>query len=165
MTKKKRKAYQGPKYISKNPMKTFFGGMSDTHAEHLQVTRTINHAALQAMAQGRGDKEQWDRINGAINIALVMVEQGIGREFRDEFLAARDAMLAVALRSAKLNGRFVLTGDELHALNTAMDSHDAQLINVRALDIDRAAAEVIRRMKHHIGTQSVNAEIARQEAA
>lgn len=55
--KKRSKRYQGPKYIAKNPMVTFFGGMSDTHAEHLQTTNLVNHAAMQAMVQGRGDKE------------------------------------------------------------------------------------------------------------
>ena len=72
--KKRTKAYQGPKYISRNPMETFMGGMSGVHAEHLQKTNLINHAAMQAMVQGRGCKETWDRLVGAINIANIMCE-------------------------------------------------------------------------------------------
>ena len=161
--KKRTKRYSGPKYIAKNPMVTFFGGMSDTHRSHLQATQLVNHAAMQAMTQGRGDKDQWDRLVGAINIALVMCEQGIGNEFRDDLNAAREAPLECGKRGAK-TGRFVFTGDELRAMNEAMDCHDAQLTNVRAIDVDRAADEVIRRLNHRINSTSVMKELEKEAA-
>lgn len=154
----KRKKYQGPKYVSKNVLSTFFGGMSSTHASHLQTTNCINAAAMQAMVQGRGDKESWDRLVGAINIALVMCEQGIGPEYRTDLIAGREALLSCGVRSVKAN-RFAFTGDELKAMNNAMEIHDAQLVNVRAIDIDRAAAEVIRRLNHRIDNVSVTKEL------
>lgn len=159
----KRKPYRGPKYVAKNPMVTFFGGMSDTHASHLQATRLVNHAAMQAMTQGRGDKEQWDRLVGAVNIAIVMCEQGIGPEYREQFVAAFNALLEVGKRSVK-TGRFVFTGDELHALNECLDCHDAQLMNIRAIDVDRAAAEVIRRLNHRVNSTSVMKELEKEAA-
>lgn len=157
----KRKKYSGPKYICKNVMTTFFGSMSGVHGEHLQTTQCINAAAMQAIVQGRGDKDSWDRLVGAMNIAIVMVEQGIGREYRQELIAAREALLACGVRSVE-TGRFVFTGDELKVMNESLLIHDAQLENTRAIDIDKAAAEVIRRLNHHIDNVSVTKTIQMQ---
>lgn len=161
--KKRTKKYQGPKYIARNPMVTFFGGMSDTHAEHLQKTNIINHGALAALSQGRGGKEEWDRLVGAVNIANIMCEQGIGDEFREATIAAREALVAVGIRSIKNGGRFLFTGDELRVMNEALACHDAQLENSRAIDIDRAASEVERRLAHRINSTNVMAELKKQE--
>lgn len=154
-TKKRTKKYAGPKYIAKNPMVTFFGGMSDQHAQHLQTTLLANHTAMANMARGVGDAHDWDRLNGAINMALVMTEQGIGAEYRDEFKAASQAMLACVRRALKTD-RYVFTGDELKAMNTALDSHDAQMTCIRAIDVDRAAAEVMRRLQHRVNVASIH---------
>ena len=51
--KKPRKAYK-PKYVAKNPMATFFGGMSNQHADELRILNIKNHGALAAIAQGNG---------------------------------------------------------------------------------------------------------------
>lgn len=157
---KPRKKYQGPKYVARNTMVTFFGGMSDTHAQHLQVTKLSNHTAMSNMARGVGDAHDWDRLNGAINMALVMCGQGVGLEYRDVLLAARDAMLT-CVRRAKATQRFLFTGDELRAMNEALDAHDLQITCVRAIDIDRAAAEVIRRQTHRINVASIHEPEAR----
>lgn len=159
--KKRSKAYK-PRYVSVNPIRTFFGGMSDTHAEHLQTTNLVNHAAMQAMVQGRGDKEFWDRLVGAVNIGIVLCEQGIGPEFRAALNDGREALLACGMRSVEKD-RFAFTGDELRAMNEAMACHDAQLENIRAIDVERAANEVIRRLNHRINSTSVMAELAKQE--
>jgi hypothetical protein len=162
MTKRRHKPYR-PKYVSTNPMTMLFGGMSATHVDHLRELQIKNHLAMAELAQGRGTKAQWDQIVGAINIANVLCEQGFGDEFRAETIAARDAMLEVGKRFMK-TGKFVFTGDELQAVNRALDCHDAQLENVRAIDIDRAANEVIRRVRHRINSTSVMREM-RKEAA
>lgn len=159
---RRRKAYRGPKYVALNPMVTFLGGMSGVHAEHLQKTNIINHSAMLDIVQGRGTKNTWDRLVGAINMALVMVEQGIGPEFADELIAGREALLACGLRSVE-KGRFAFTGDEMRAMNQALLLHDTQLENVRAIDIDRAANEVLRRLNHRINSTSVSAELAKME--
>jgi hypothetical protein len=160
---KPRKKYQGPKYVARNPMATFFGGMSGEHAEHLQKLNLLNHGALSALAQGRGDRDGWDRLVGAINMANVMCEQGIGNEFRDQALAARDALCEVGKRAMK-TGRFICRGDELRTISEAMGCHDAQLENVRAIDVDRASNEVLRRIREGINTTNVRAELAKEMA-
>lgn len=159
---KKRKAYQGPKYVAKNPMVTFLGSMHTTHAEHLQRTNIINHLAMSALAQGTGDREEWNRLVGAVNVAVVLSQQGIGPEYLDTMLAGQDALLELGVRSVKTS-RFVFTGDELRAMNLALEAHDLQLLVCRAVDLDRAADEVIRRERHRINSRSVMSEIRKQE--
>jgi hypothetical protein len=160
--KKRNKPYH-PKYVASNPLSTFFGGMSATHIEHLRSLQIKNHLAMTDLAQGRGTKADWDLIVGAINISNVMCEQGIGDEFRFETIDARDALLEVGKRFMR-TGKFVFTGDELQAVNRALECHDAQLENVRAIDVDRAANEVVRRVRHRINSTSVMREM-RKEAA
>lgn len=159
--KKRTKAYR-PKHVSTNPIKSVFGGMSDAYAEHLQTTNLINHTAMTAMVQGRGNKDFWDRLVGALNLALVLCEQGVGQEYREELVAGREALLACGIRSVE-KGRFAFTGAELRAMNEALSIHSAQLENIRSIDVDRAANEVIRRLNHRINSTSVMAELAKQE--
>ena len=158
--KKRTKKYQGPKYVARNVLSTVFGGMAGTHMDHLRTLQVKNHLALAEMAQGRGNREQWNLIVGAINIASVMCEQGIGREFRQQVLDARDAMLEVGKRAVRNDDRFVFTGPELCAVREALECHDAQLENTRAIDVDRAAMEVERRVRHRIDSTSVKRELA-----
>jgi len=164
MKKPRNKKYQGPKYVCRNVLSTVFGGMGSTHGDHLRELQIKNHLAMVEMAQGRGTREQWNLIVGAINMANVMCEQGIGDEFRATTIAARDAMLAVGKRAVKNDDRFVFKGDELQAINEALDCHDAQLENSRAIDVDRAAMEVERRVRHRINSTSVMREL-RKDAA
>lgn len=162
-SKKPRNKKYRPKGATNNVL-SIFGGMGDAHSDHLRRVQIQNHAAMAEMAQGRGTREQWNRIVGAINIANVMCEFGIGDEFRQATISARDAMLAVGKRAVQSNDRFVFTGPELQAVNAALDAHDAQLENSRAIDVDRAADEVKRRVRHRINSTSVMREI-RKEAA
>jgi hypothetical protein len=161
-SKKPRKQYR-PKGYCENPL-GIFGGMGQTHADHLRRIQTLNHLAMADMAQGRGNREQWNRIVGAVNIANVMCEMGIGDEFRHAVLNARDALLNVGKRAVLNADRFIFTGAELTSINQALDCHDAQLENVRAIDVDRAADEVMRRVRNRINSTSVMREI-RKEAA
>lgn len=155
---KKRSKKYAPKYIACNPMATFFGSMSDQHSGHLQVINTRNHAAMAAMVAGKGARADWDMLVGALNMGNVMCEQGIGNEFRPIMLAGRDAMLDVGTRG-RATGRFIFKGDELAAMNAAMECHGAQLENIRAIDIDRAADEVTRRLRHGVNVSTVAAQV------
>lgn len=160
MKKPRNKKYQ-PKYVARNPMATFFGGMSGQHADELVKLNLINHGAIVNICHGSGTKADWDRLVGAINMGNVMCEQGIGNEFRAEMIAARDALCKCGKRFMK-SGRFGFTGEELQAVNAGLAAHDAQVENVRAIDLERAADEVIRRIRHGVNTTNVRAELSRQ---
>ena len=162
MKKPRNKKYV-PKYVARNVLSTIFGGMSGDHAEHLRTIQIRNHRALAEMAQGRGTREQWDELVGAANMANVMCEQGIGNEYRAITIAARDALLEVGKRIVKTE-RVILKGDELNAIREALLCHDAQLENVRAIDVERACREVERRVRHRINSTSVQREIALEAA-
>jgi hypothetical protein len=164
MKKPRNKKYQGPKYVCRNVFATVFGGMGGTHIEHLRDVQIKNHLAMAEMAQGRGTREQWNLIVGAINIANIMCEQGIGDEFRAKTIAARNALLAVGKRAVLNEERFIFTGPELQAINEALEIHDAQLENSRAIDVDRAAMEVERRVRFRINSTSVMAEVRKDRA-
>lgn len=159
---KPRKKYR-PKAPSINPLSEIFGGMSGDHMHHLQRLFVKNHAAMQAMVQGRGNRDDWDLLVGAVNIGNVMCEQGIGNEFREQMIAGRDALCELGKR-AVASGRFLFRGDELRAMNEALACHDAQLENVRAIDVERAADEVLRRIRGRINTTNVQAELAKEAA-
>lgn len=159
MKKPRNKKYK-PKYVSVNPMSTFLGGMSCEHADHLRLLNIKNHGALAAIVQGRGTRDDWDRLVGAINMANILCERGIGDEYRQDMIAARDALCECGKRFVT-TGRLLFKGDELRAVNAGMAAHDAQVENVRAIDLDQAAAEVIRRVRHGINTTNVRAELAK----
>lgn len=161
MTKRKKKYVS--KGLTRNPL-AIFGGMLGTHRDHLQALQAKNHRALSEMVQGRGTKEHFDMITGAINMANVMCEMGIGDEYRQITLAARDAMLAMGKRAMVNDFRFVFKGEELKAVNEMMEIHNAQLENIRAVDVDRAADEVLRRIKNNINSTSVKLELAKETA-
>lgn len=161
---KPRKKYK-PKGTSPNVLTDVFGGMSDDHAEHLRTIQIRNHRSLADMAKGVGTREGWDLLVGAMNMANVMCEQGIGNEFRATTIAARNALLEVGKRIVQ-RGRVILKGDELKAIRDALECHDAQLENIRAVDVERAYLEVQRRLREHVNTTNVMAELrAETEAA
>lgn len=160
--KKRNKPYR-PKYVSANPLIQFFGGMSGQHAEHLQTLNVKNHAAMAAIVQGRGGRQEWDLLVGAMNMANVLCEQGFGNEFRAATIAGRDALCEVGKRAFK-TGKFLFRGDELRIMNEAMECHEAQLENARAIDLDRATEEVLRRIRHQLNTTNVRAELMKEAA-
>lgn len=151
MKKARNKRYQGPKWCAANPITAIFGGMSGDHADHLRTLNVRNHAALAAMVTGAGTSDGFDLLVGAMNMGNVMCEQGIGNEFRAAMLAGRDALIEVRARWQEI-GRFVFKAGELAALNEGLACHDAQLENIRAIDVDRAADEVLRRIRQGINT-------------
>jgi hypothetical protein len=160
--KKRNKKYR-PKGCANNVL-SIFGGMGDAHRDHLVRNQVKTHGAMAMLSQGGGSLEQWKRIAGVLNIAGVMCEQGIGPEFKKTFAAAQDAMLEVGKRAVRNNGRFLFAGPEMSIVTEALECHNAQLENSRALDVDRAADEVMRRERHRIDHVSVMGEI-RKEAA
>lgn len=165
MTKPKKP--RNKKYVPKgtsNNLLSIFGGMGVAHHDHLRFNQIKTHAAMQALTQGRGARDDWKRLAGVFNVAYVMSEQGIGAEFRQVFASAQDALLVVGKRAVRNHERFIFTGPELHTINEALECHDAQLENSRAIDVDRAADEVMRRERSRVGRVSVMGEIAKEAA-
>lgn len=151
-SKKPRKAYK-PKRVVTNPAALFFGGMSDQHSAHLQETLLALHVCMSKLARGVADANDWNNINQAINMSIIFAECGVGNEWLPQILAARDAIAACVLRFQK-SGRIGVTGDELKAINEGIDVHDNQITVVRGKDVDYAAKELNRRLKHGVNVSS-----------
>ena len=152
-SKKRNKAYR-PKALITNPLSFVFSGMQRIEGEHLTDLQVKNHSAMYEMVQGRGTRDGWDKLVGMINMSIVICELGTGAEYHAELLAGRDALYSVCVRYRSI-GKFIFTGDEMNAMNTALQIHDAQLEISRVIDIERATDEVIRRIRTGVNLKRV----------
>lgn len=84
------------------------------------------HGALNAIAQGTGNAEDANTLALCANMALMLVEIGLGVDQVPAVQAAQDAIVSMMSREQR-TGRFVLTGEELRHLQHLLDLHDAQL--------------------------------------
>lgn len=84
------------------------------------------HSALAAIAQGKGTEDDANTLALAANIALMLVEAGLGIDQLPTVHAGQDAIVSMMAR-AKRTGRHGFTGPELKAVQLLLDLHDAQL--------------------------------------
>ena len=156
--KKRNKKYV-PKPVVQNPLNFVFGGMERLQGEHLTDLNVKNHAAMFKITQGIGERSDWAMLVGAANMAIVLCEIHFDMQYHDMLIAGRDALHRVGKRYLKSN-RFVLTGDEMTALNNLLEVHEAQLNAVRVIDVERGYQEIQRRLRNHINTKKVMEEVA-----
>lgn len=154
----KRKAYK-PKRVITNPLNFLFSGLKRINPDELTELRIKNHKAIVDVTTGQSDRETWNKITGCVNISLILTEYGLGRDYHDDLIAGRDALIAMGRRYLK-HDRFGFTGDELKTINQMMEIHDAQLEIARVIDIERAVAEIDRRLRHGINTFHVVEQVA-----
>jgi hypothetical protein len=125
----RKKSKYKPRPILRDCMAFIKTGFAPVRDQEDTITlRMKNHAALEEITKGRGNKGHIDTVIVAINMteALAMIRQDLGADWRDEINAAQDALFTMAQRGLA-KGRFVFTGPELQAINLAMELHDAQL--------------------------------------
>jgi hypothetical protein len=96
-----------------------------------------NHAALDELIHGRGDKSHADIVIAALNMTEALAILRIGEEYRKDISAAQDALLTMCRRGVSV-GRFVFTGPELTAVKLAMEIHDAQLEACTIAEMEKA---------------------------
>lgn len=80
--------------------------------------------ALTNLTTGTGSEESWCTLVCALNIGMVLAEQGIGAVYVDAFVAALDGAFRAKQRS---KGTFRLDGDGLQAVRAALEIHDEQV--------------------------------------
>lgn len=105
----------------------------------LSRIKTLNHGAMVAMLAGSATKEDLRDVIAAYNIARSLLLAGFGVEHHDVIIQSADAIEALAKRFTK-HGKYILTGQEITALNTLLDLHDAQMSIATVGDIERAIA-------------------------
>jgi hypothetical protein len=99
-----------------------------------------NHDAMNTLRLGQATKVEIDVIISALNIAEALARRGVGSDWMPELRSAQDHLLALARRG--LTTRFIVRGDELTALNLAMEIHDAQLETVTVKQLETAMEDV-----------------------
>ena len=107
------------------------------HGGILMTLKIKNHAALAALTQGRATRAEIDTLIAALNVTEALYRMGFGREYGDVVKDGLDALRAVGARGAA-NNRFILRAQEMAALNTVMELHDAQLDLCVVKDLERA---------------------------
>lgn len=139
--KKPRKKYRPRARGDFDPIAYVLSGFSrlvDNNSEAVTL-RIRNHAALEAIVKGEGTHDDVAIVLGAMDIALALVEQGLGGEYVDALVEAYHALRALAWRGVE-RGRFVCTGPEIVSINLAMEVHDAQLDAATVRDVETALA-------------------------
>lgn len=151
---KKRNKKYSPRQVVQNPLNYILGGLKKIDSEHLTELNIKNHRAMSNMTHGDGTRDDWDKLSGMINMALVLDEQHFASDYTNDLLSARDAMIAVGKRYLD-SKRFIMRGEEMKVLNLAIDIHEAQLNALRVIDVERAFGEVQRRVRHKINAVSI----------
>ena len=114
--------------------------------------RLKNHDALNNLRLGVAKQSDFDMLIAASNIAEAMRRLGKGNDWEAELVAGRDALLAVARRGLD-KMHFVVTGEELTALNLLMDIHNAQLDACTVQEVENAIDLVTDDLKHKRATR------------
>ena len=137
--KKPRKKYR-PKGVRLDNLAYICESFSPvTSHKHIALDLRIkNHEAMAALTTGTATREDWDILVAAFNMTEAFYRLGIGAEYKAEVKLGLDALHAVGKRSLTLGGRFVLRSEEMRALNTALELHDAQLDVATLRDMERA---------------------------
>jgi len=106
------------------------------------------HGALDSMRRGAATGDDFTTLALGANVALVLCELGLGEEWIDKVKQGQDALVCLQARSAKLRGRYVLTGGELQALQAMLELHDAQLASPDCTQgmLSACLVEITRRM-------------------
>lgn len=92
----------------------------------LVTLKAKNHSAVTEITQGRGNRDQIDVLIAALNMCEAYAVHGKGFDWIPEINQAQEAVFKMAQRGLD-KGRFLFTGEEMKAVNLAMDVHDAQL--------------------------------------
>jgi len=135
---RKRSKYK-PKGVRLDNMTWVRAGMKKVDDISAGTTLKIrNHDAMNTLRLGTATKVDIDTIIAALNIAEALARQGIGGDWLPEIRASQDAVLSLARRGVANGFRFIVRGDELTAMNLAMEIHDAQLETVTVKQLETA---------------------------
>lgn len=120
---KKRSKYR-PRPVMLDPVGYVVAGLQPVSAADKEMTMlgVKNHGSIEAVRTGAATRQDVSNMVNMLNIATALAHMGQGRDWLPELAAASDALKAAALRP-----KFLFTGPELQAVNTAIEVHDAQM--------------------------------------
>lgn len=136
---RKHSAYR-PKPVRLDVMGWIINGkkqVATSASDEIMTLRIKNHMAMDILRQGGGDRSHMNVVIAALNMTEALARLRVGNEHAALIRKGQDALYAMANRGAHL-GRFVFTGQELQAVNLAMEIHDAQLDVCTVAELERA---------------------------
>lgn len=102
-------------------------------------------ASLQALLTGHGTLQAWSTLACSFNIALLLVEYGVGANNIDTIKRAQDALLRTRER-AQRTSKWGFDGEGIRHVLAASNIHDEQLECATRGQIVAALVEVNRRV-------------------
>ena len=135
---RKRSKYR-PKGVIMNPMAYVLEGMTPVayHDSFLVDLKIKNHGAMATLTQGNATRVDIDALITMGNFVEALFRMGFGTEYKGVVQDGLAALLAVGRRGAQ-TGRFILKAEEMNALNTLMELHDAQMDVITVKDMEKA---------------------------
>ena len=109
------------------------------HDSYLLDLKIKNSEAMVALLQGKATKQDMDILIAMSNIVEALWHLGFGKEYKEVTVEGRVAILNIVHRAVTTK-RFVPTGEQIKALQTLMELHDAQMDVITIKDMERALA-------------------------
>ena len=106
------------------------------HDTYLVDLKIRNHMAMTNLTQGRATRNDMDDLIAMGNVTEALSRLGFGKEHGDITQDGLNALHAVGKRGVE-SGRFILRSEEMRALNTLMELHDAQMDVITIKDMER----------------------------
>jgi hypothetical protein len=149
----RKKSKYKPRNVRLDTMHWLVTGMTKVSAKESEyVTMHLkNMSALDSLTKGTATRQEADIIIGVINVAEALCMLGVGSEYRQLVLDASSALYAVCKRSLELNDRFVCRGEELSAIKTGYEVHDAQMEVCTLAMLDKALDTIAATLKQKKG--------------
>jgi len=92
---------------------------------------------FQALQSGHPSGDAWGTVTSAINVALLLTEQGLCADQSDVIRDAQPALMRARSRGLK-SGKWGLDGEGITAIAAALHVHDAQLESATQGQITKA---------------------------
>jgi mRNA degradation ribonuclease J1/J2 len=145
---RKRSKYK-PKGVRLDNMLWVTSGMKKvSQVEDAGVMLKIkNHMAMANLVQGRGTREDVDMMIAAMNVTEAFAIHGKGKDWKPEIRAAQDALVTMARRGVERGDKFIFMGEEMQAINLAMEVHDVQLDEATVSELEQALQLVEREVR------------------
>lgn len=120
---KKRSKYR-PKPVMLDPVGYVLAGLQPVSKADQEMTLlgVKNDGAMTEIIHGRATKEHVNFLVNAMNVATALAHMGQGKDWLPELKAAQNAIEAAGARP-----KFLFTGPEITAVNTALIVHDRQM--------------------------------------
>ena len=113
--------------------------------DDITIYRSKTHSAMIEILNGRGNNTQVDCLMTALNICEAYAVHGKGSDWTIEIAEAQDALHNMASNAARTN-KFVFRGNEIKAINLAMEIHELQLQKSTVQEFEKMTEFVVQQI-------------------